>query len=327
MLPRGDAQDLSIVTVDQAKAMNSFALSELANRYDAPQIILARARLRQEEGEFLLSVQLIDAYREGRSASQQRIEAAGLAQEAASRYDSDTGFGAEGVVNQPSTPSSSVGDVLAETFFRGPDTDFPALAQQAVEVTVSRYARDWKSQTLVDHSQVRSLSLTAWYDGLDEWAVVRTALEGTPLVRKMDVGVFTSKTAVIDLEVIGDEEQFNLAMKQYNLMVWQSGDRQWNIAETARALELQSGFTDAAYLPGQSPSGGGYTGERVNQPGTVTGVNPSTGLTRLELPDDWPDDRQQASGNEPAGPDSNGPVVLEPGEPETLIPEELEGLR
>ncbi|RFB04006.1 DUF2066 domain-containing protein [Parvularcula marina] len=322
ILPRGDRQDMANVTITEAANLNQAALGEMANRYQTPQVILARGRLQHTADEYLLSVQLIDAYLDGRSGNRQRIESE-TDDPAARLYDSEDGYGTDGVGGGS---SQSSGQVLAEAFFRGPDDDFPALAQRAVEATVARYADGWKAQTLVDHSDVRSLTLTAWFGGLDEWADIRIALESTPLVRKMEVGVFTNQSAVIDLLVIGQQEQFNLALKQENLTVWQSPDGRWNIADNARAAELQGQMQDVVYNPDEFSNGSrqNRNGLGVNQPGLNGPINaqaaPGTDVSmtgmngapvELELPDEL-----FGEDEEPAGPPAGAPVALEPADAE-----------
>ncbi|MEM9233717.1 MAG: DUF2066 domain-containing protein [Pseudomonadota bacterium] len=323
-LPNGDRQDINLASVGEVTSLDQSTLRELSNRYQTPQIILARGRLRQTEGEYLLSVQLIDAYLDGRGGNRQRIEETSRQDEAARLYDSDDGFGSDGV--RGGTGAQTTGRILAEAFFRGPDSDFPALAQRAVETTVSRYAQGWKQQTLVDHSEIRPLMLTAWFGSLDEWADIRNALEDTPLVRKMDVGVFTNQSAVIELLVIGKQEQFSLALQQENLSVWQSPDGRWNVASFERAQELQMQMEDASFQQPEIPSGmieqqglpvNEATGLRdgpINAraaPGTRDSAIQDGSPTSLELPDELFGPEE-----EPLGPPPGTPVSLEEVEPE-----------
>jgi hypothetical protein len=232
-LPRGDQADVDIVTAGQAMRMEAEPLAALAQRYRTGQVIIAHGKLAEENGEHRLYVRLIDGYLDGRGSNRRRIEGAG---DSAGLYDDAGGFGA---TSRAVVSAGEPGVVLAEAFFRGPADDFPALAQRAVESTVAKYARDWKERTLVDHSDVRRFELTAWFDGLEGWAEIRTALGNTPLVQEMRTGVFNNENAVIDLTVIGDEEQFALAMRQDGLTVWPS-DTGWNIAEAALAQTLQA---------------------------------------------------------------------------------------
>lgn len=230
LLPVGDRQDIESATVEQAQEFDAFALAQLAARYRTDQVLIARGVLDEAGDEFVLRVQLVEGYLDTSGAS-----STGQANTAAILYDDDTGFGEAG-----QTASSDAGRVLTDLTFRGPNDDFPALAKQAVESTVFRHARGWKAQTLVDHAASRTFILTAWFANLSEWGMIRQALEDTPLVRNMEVGAFNNSNAVMQLTVIGDADQFTLAMQQASLTVWQDANSRWNIAGFDRAQRLMA---------------------------------------------------------------------------------------
>ncbi len=152
-LPVGDQLDVEAMTAQSAKALNVNAFAPVAQRYNAQQVILAHGRLRESNGEFRLQVRLIDAYLAGRTAGSPALPTEPA--DSASLYDSDDGFGRQQVAI---SAAPEKGAVLTEAYFKGPGDDFPALAQRAVEATVTKYARSWKAQTLVDHSAIRPLT-------------------------------------------------------------------------------------------------------------------------------------------------------------------------
>ncbi|MEM9420981.1 MAG: DUF2066 domain-containing protein [Pseudomonadota bacterium] len=250
-LPVGDQQDVEAMTADGAKALNAAAFGQIARRYNAQQVILAHGRLRQANGEFRLQVRLIDAYLAGRPTDAAPVPT--NPEDAAGLYDSADGFGKQAVAV---VALREKGAVMAEAYFKGRGDDFPALAQRAVEATVAKYAREWKTQTLVDHSAIRPLSLTAWFGSLDEWAVIRIALEKSPLIREMKVGAFTNENALIDLNVIGQQNQFILAMRQANLSVWLGPDGGWNIASFDRSEQVQNRLATIAQEQNEQPRNG-----------------------------------------------------------------------
>jgi hypothetical protein len=255
ILPNGDSRDIQMAPIEEVRALSPEVLAELAERYNTQQIILALGKLEEGEGEYRLYVQLLDAYLDGRTSARQRLDAS----RSAELYDDTEGYGSDGVVTPDAAALTAAqrGGVLVDAYFRGPTGDFPALAQRAVESTVAKYAKGWKAQTLVDHSAVRSLTLTAWFGTLDEWADIRLALEGTPLVREMKVGAFNNENAVIDLSVIGDQDQFLLAMRQENLTVWQGPRGDWNIASFDLAQQLQSRLDPVAEIRDAVANGDG----------------------------------------------------------------------
>ncbi len=206
-LPVGDVVDIQAITAEEARDLNAASLREFAKRYQAEQVYLALGQLGENNGEYRLFVKLIDATPPAIGVSWQ---------------------------------ASAIGTTVAESFFRGADDDFPALARRAVEGTVQRHSRQWKRQTLVDYSLQRSFEVTAWYGDLEEWADIRSALESTPLVRNLDPGVFNRENAIIQLTVVGDDQQFDLAMEQRGLDLWRDASGRWYLAEKERAAQLQN---------------------------------------------------------------------------------------
>ena len=275
VLPRGSQQDAETLTAAEAKALDQDALRVLAERYRVPQVVVALGKLTEDDGEQQLYVRLLDGYLDGRGDNRRRAEAGA----SSALYDDASGFGAGATRRTAGTP----GQTLAEAFFRAPEGDFPKLAMRAVEGTVSRYAGDWKARTLVDHSAVRRFQLTAWFDGLEEWAEIRTALEATPLVRKTRMGVFNNENAVMEVEAIGRPAQFDLAMRQQGLTVWRARDG-WYIADAARARALQARFRPVSADEADRLDRAYDAERRVNAPDAERAFGRDDGVP--ELPDD-----------------------------------------
>jgi len=203
-LPRGDVVDVEAITADEAMTLNSARLRAFIERYNVERLLLAVGQLQEQNGEFRFSVRLIEA-------------------------------------TPPQQPGdvSSIGAGVTEAFFRGEADDFPALARRAVEGTVQRHARQWKRQTLVDFGLQRTLRLTAWFNDQRGWSDIQDAIQSTALVIDREDGVFNRKNAIVDLTVVGEDEQFRLAMAQYTLDVWQDTSGRWHIAENELAAELK----------------------------------------------------------------------------------------
>ena len=235
VLPRGNQQDTETLTAAEAKDLDQDALRTLAERYRAPQVLVALAKLTEKDGEQQLFVRLLDGYLDGRGDNRRRLESG----ESSGLYDAADGFGGGFSRGATRQSAGTPGQALAEAFFRAPEGDFPALAKRAVEASVSAYADDWKARTLVDHSAVREFRLTAWFEGLGEWAEIRQALEGTALVTGTETGAFTNENAVIQVTAIGQPAQFDLAMRQQGLAVWRARDG-WHVADADRAPAIQA---------------------------------------------------------------------------------------
>jgi hypothetical protein len=208
LLPRGDTIDVQAITAEEAKELNAASLRAFAERYGQGQIYLALGRLTEENDQFRFFVQLINATPPALTSGEA----------------------------QP----SAIGEQVVDLFFRGPDDDFPALARRAVESTVQRHANSWKRRTLVDYGLEREFQLTAWFDGQRALAHIQDALGKTALTLNWSTEAFNSRNAIMQLTVVGSEEQFELAMRERDLVVWQDDTRRWHIAETELASELQA---------------------------------------------------------------------------------------
>lgn len=252
LLPRGDLDDMDSISAQQALGLNQSRLEQMAEKYQVTQVIVAIGRLSMIEDQYRLQVQLKNGYldRQGRVAFNFNDK------DETNLYDDDDGFGERPSIRRVSqSTGSKAGSVLSEGWYRGSKGDFPALAERAVESIVSKYASSWKSQTLIDHAQIRNLRVTAWFSSIDEWAQIRAALEDTPLVHNIKVEALTSDGATIFIEAAGDVGQLVLAMKQRNLILWSDDDVSWNIATPQTANGIIGLARPTNYLPeiNQSP--------------------------------------------------------------------------
>lgn len=249
VLPSGTVRDIETVSPQQAMALSQGALAEMAERYGVTQILVAVGRLSEAEDGYRFHVQL----RNGFIDSKGRVAFDFDAGNETGLYDDADGFGADGVIQAAQSASGELGAVLADAWYRGSRGDFPALAQRAVESIVSKYASAWKAQTLVDHAALREIAITAWFGSIDEWAQIREALEGTPLIRNVVVEALTSDGANIIITAAGDPGQLVLAMKQRNLILWREDMGGWNIATPDTASRVMGRF-----VPSSLPQNGAY---------------------------------------------------------------------
>lgn len=204
VLPRGDIVDIEAITADEALNLDTARLRAFAERYDVARLMLAVGELREQGSDFQFTVTLVEA--------------------TPPREVGET---------------NSIGARVAEVFFRGGTDDFPALARQGVQGTVERHARRWKRQTLVDFGLRRTLRLTAWFDDQRGWSDIQDAIQSTALVLEREDSVFNRKNAIVDLTVVGEADQFRLAMAQHALDVWQDSNGRWHVAERDLATELK----------------------------------------------------------------------------------------
>ena len=233
LLPRGDATDMEILPVDAALSFDQDALRRMAERYGVRQVVIAHAFLDEEDGQYRMRGRLLDGY----LASSGRNAASFSADNAGALYDDTAGFGSSGVLVR--TSGEQPGRALFENFFRDKAGDFPAMAQRAVENMVSRYAAGWKAQTLVDHSVTRQVRMNVWVDSLDDFALIRRALEDSPIVQGIETGPISLQGGSITVSVAGDMEQLVADMRQRNVILWTVDNIVWNVATPEKAEEVR----------------------------------------------------------------------------------------
>ncbi|GGD01048.1 DUF2066 domain-containing protein [Aquisalinus flavus] len=233
LLPRGDETDMEILPVGAALSFDQAALQQMAERYGVRQVLIAHAFLDEEDGQYRMRGRLLDGY----LASSGRNAANYSADNASALYDDTAGFGSSGVLVR--TSSDQPGRALFENFFRGEAGDFPVLAQRAVENMVSRYAAGWKAQTLVDHSVVRQVRMNVWVDSLDEFALIRRALEDSPIVESIETGPISLQGGSITVSVAGAMDQLVADLRQRNVILWTVDNIVWNVATPEKADEVR----------------------------------------------------------------------------------------
>ncbi|MEE9329036.1 MAG: DUF2066 domain-containing protein [Parvularculaceae bacterium] len=197
-LPRGDRKDVEAITPDQAMNFSQEQLNQLASDYGVGQVIIAHGYLTQEGGQLRLRVRLLDGFL--------------------------------GQVRGDANSTNAKGGILAEGWYRGARGDFPALARRGVESIVAKYAKDWKSRTIVDHSVTTTLTVHAWFDSLAEWTHIKSSLEKSTLIESTKAKAVTQTAATVEAVVLGDVKQLVLAMRERGLVLWTIDNVIWNIA-------------------------------------------------------------------------------------------------
>ncbi|GJL91781.1 DUF2066 domain-containing protein [Hyphococcus sp.] len=254
--PLGDLEDSATISARQALALNPEALSAMAERYSVSQVIVAHAYLRQENGEHKLRVRLINGFRESTELGEDeiltRVTADGVA---------DFGPSAAQGPNTNSFNPAKIGDVLAESWFNRPAGNFPALAEEAIEVVIAKHAKPWKEQTLIDHTEAAVLEASAYFRSLSEWAKIRSALISTPLVGSVQVRSLSRQGAEMLVRAYGDPNKLIVAMESQGLALWTEDGEHWMVATPATAQQVRGQnrrrgsrrFGDANPYDGASP--------------------------------------------------------------------------
>ncbi len=228
--PLGDLEDARSVTPRQALDLDSTALAVIAARYNVSQVIVAHARLAKKGANNQLSVRLLNAHREtGKAAASDilghdaEIETDGTQSQTFTYAIEDDDF------------ATKIGDVLAQTTLTEATGNFPSLAERAIETTIARYASGWKARTLIDHSKEALLPVSAFFDRLEDWSKIRSALIATPLVGAVQVSALSRRGAEMNVRVFGDPAKVQVAMENQGIVFWSETGERWFLATPAVA--------------------------------------------------------------------------------------------
>ncbi|PQA85462.1 DUF2066 domain-containing protein [Hyphococcus luteus] len=243
--PLGDLEDSAAIGPREALNINEEALANIADRYAVSQVIVAHAYLRQENGEYVLRVRLINGYRESADIAEEQEDMMDGFDPGGEMF-ADQGAGAKTDFGMPAQgPGNNnfnlakPGDVLAEAWFRRPAGNFPALAEEAIEVVIAKHAKPWKKQTLIDHTEAALLEASAYFRSLGEWAKIRAALISTPLVGSVQVRSLSRTGAEMLVRAYGDPQKLIVAMEAQGLVLWTEDGERWLVATPGTAQEMR----------------------------------------------------------------------------------------
>lgn len=228
--PVGDLEDSSTVTARQALALDAGALAAMASKYRVSQVIVAHARLTQKDGANQLTVRLLNGHRESGQAAlsdvlghESDLDEEDLPTQSLSYAQGDEDFAAK------------VGDVLAQTYLSEPAGNFPGLAERSIESVIAKYSSGWKARTLIDHSKEARLPVTAFFDRIEDWSRIRSALIATPLVGAVQVSSLSRRGAEMDIRLFGEPSRMQVAMENQGIVFWTETGQRWFLATPAVA--------------------------------------------------------------------------------------------
>ncbi len=247
--PLADLEDTSSVTARQALNLDQEKLAILAQRYGVPQVIVAHARLSQQDGQDRLRVRLINGYRESGALSAESDAYTsseildGLGQATRDEYARSQRSLTSGAISADGTIAGEPGDILSEVYLNATSGNFPTLATDGISAAVKKYSTGWKSQTLIDHSISTTLRASAFFASISEWKKIRSALISTPLVGSVQVQNLSPAGASLTIQAFGDPGKLVVAMEAQGLSLWtfHQGvieEAVWNIATPATAARI-----------------------------------------------------------------------------------------
>jgi len=254
--PLGDLEDTGLISAKQAMRLDKQKLQAIAERYGVAQVIIAHAKLRQENGNFRLQTKLINGYREsGNVDSNDTLYPAdraldNLATRTRERLSQTDGgrrpLGNNGQGALTDIITEQPGTVLAEKWLNAPAGNFPGLADEAIGEVITLYSDKWKAQTLIDHSISTVLYASAFFQSLEEWKRIRSALISTPLVGSVQIANLSRDGAQMSIQAYGDPGKLVVAMEAQGVRLWTYDegaltDLVWNIAtpETASSVPIE----------------------------------------------------------------------------------------
>lgn len=179
VVPYGDLADIRDLNIEQALSGDQTALSRIAERYGARDVVVAQA-IPRPGGAAQITIQRIGS----------------------SGYDSTL----VETVTAESDPADAAGYDAAR---------YAAGVRRAVVMVEEA----WKQDNLIRPGLESRVTATIPLDSLKRWIAVRQTLDQLPVLSRYDVVQLTRKEALVDLWVNGDAEQLRIALEQQDLQL------------------------------------------------------------------------------------------------------------
>ncbi len=127
----------------------------------------------------------------------------------------------------------------------GPDGT-PSVFTQGVDAVIQAMAREWKELTVVDYASQYELEATARFASLNDWTVLRAAIEDLATITEWHTRSISARGAELRLVFSGTVDQLALNLNQHGLAL-DGGGGYWQIARRG----LQTAALEDAF--GQRP--------------------------------------------------------------------------
>ncbi|HET8726185.1 MAG TPA: DUF2066 domain-containing protein [Alphaproteobacteria bacterium] len=99
--------------------------------------------------------------------------------------------------------------------------DEQALMAAAVSEVATRLEDAWRAQARVQSGERNTIALLVPLAGGDDWFAIQSRLRQVPTVVETRVVSLSPQEAIVELDYIGDEQQFRLALSQQDLSIQQ----------------------------------------------------------------------------------------------------------
>jgi len=198
VLPLGDLEDFSKVSVDQARSGDPLALADLAARYGAEDVLVVTARPVGGPAVEQVSALQLDARRIGPGSDQQGVR---------------------------------------QTLAVGPAQPLDTALALAVEETQASLDQRWKSANLLRFDQGGRMLVDVPIARLADWVAVNAELTSLPEVSEIVMMSFSQDRVGLEMHYIGDERGLEQALARLGLALTREGES-WLLLPMAASPDL-----------------------------------------------------------------------------------------
>jgi len=181
VLPVGDLNDVRTIGAEQAIEGDMARLEEIAQRYDAGDVVVAHGILRMDSYNGLPELEVYL-----------------------------TRFG-----------SALQEHTVVKSFTSEPGDDMQTLLKRAAVQLTAQVEDNWKQDNLIQAGSAQLLPVSVPVRGLGDWVKVRDRLNGVAIVRRADLVLLRRDQVRLNLHFIGDAEQLALSLDQADLALWE----------------------------------------------------------------------------------------------------------
>ncbi len=209
--PLGDLDDIATINEQQALSADAIALDEIARRYGADDVLITQVELESRTPAGEVPLRVTL-----RRARQIQMEPA--------------------VVN---------------AFRQQTGEDLNAALRRAMARVVEEVQESWKRSNQLSYEQQRSVSALALYGSFTDWIEIQRRLSAAASVTSSRIEYLTRSFAILDLRVIGTDEQIASTLAQKDITLTTDGSAGWRMRLTRSSGGLGTPARAVAGPPGQ----------------------------------------------------------------------------
>jgi hypothetical protein len=209
--PLGDLDDIASINEQQALSANAIALDEIARRYGAEDVLITQVELESKTPAGEVPLRVTL-----RRARQIQMEPA--------------------VVN---------------SFRQQTGENLDAALRRAMARVVEEVQESWKRSNQLSYEQQRSVPALALYGSFTDWIEIQRRLSAAASVAGSRVEYLTRSFAILDLRVIGTDEQIASTLAQKDITLTTDGPTGWRMRLTRYSGGLGAPAPAAVGAPGQ----------------------------------------------------------------------------